>query len=423
MYNDVRTASEITKDMAGAIDITDPNLKLYYPLDGSYNSGLAGGTSATPQNADLNSFSNTAVPNATMTIDKSNVIDTNNSTASSNQVVTLLQKGGLSGTSASEPLTGSSKNDFLVGHGGNDTLTGGAGADIFAWQLGDTGSDSVTDFQAGQGDMVDLSGLLSGIAAGTLAANLNNYVRLTNNGTNMVLGVDVSGGGNINGSTGVGTTQTITFSNGLNNGLNDTLVNLVTKKIINLNLQSATPLVLDLNVDGVHTQSVDDGVAFDIIGNGQAQQTGWTDGVDGFLALDVNSDGRINNGSELFGSATRLADNSLAPNGFAALRQHDSNSDGQIDLQDAVFAQLKVWVDANHNGQTDAGELHALSDFNIAALHLDTTAVNQQDHGNAIQLISTWTDTQGHTHDLADVWFTTTSLKTPLVDPQPHVVI
>ena len=423
VYNDVRTATEIANDMKGAIDVTDPNLKLYYPLDGSYDSGLAGGTKATEKNADLTTFSSTEVGNATLTIDKTNVIDTNNTTASSNQSVTLLKNGGLSGTAANDTLTGSGKNDFLVGHGGNDSLTGGNGADIFAWQLGDTGSDSVTDFQAGQGDMVDLSGLLSGIAAGNLAANLNNYVRLTNNGTHMVLGVDVSGGGNINGSTGVGTTQTITFSNGLNNGLNDTLVNLVTKKIINLNLQSATPLVLDLNGDGVHTQSVDEGVAFDIIGNGQAQQTGWTDGVDGFLALDRNSDGLINNGSELFGSATRLADNSLAPNGFAALRQHDSNTDGQIDMQDSVFAQLKLWVDANRNGQTDAGELHALSDFNIAALHLGTKAVNQQDQGNAIQLISTWTDTQGRTHDLADVWFTTTSLKTPLVEPQQHVVI
>lgn len=65
---------------------------------------------------------------------------------------------------------------------------------------------------------------------------------------------------------------------------------------------------------------------------------------DGLLAIDLNHDGKINNGSELLGNSTRLADGSLARDGWQALAQYDDNADGIIDAKDAVFNDLRVWV-------------------------------------------------------------------------------
>ena len=53
---------------------------------------------------------------------------------------------------------------------------------------------------------------------------------------------------------------------------------------------------------------------------------------------------------------------------------HGSNGgsgDGVIDGRDAVFGSLRVWIDANHNGRADAGELVSLDDVNIVRLGLD----------------------------------------------------
>ena len=61
-----------------------------------------------------------------------------------------------------------------------------------------------------------------------------------------------------------------------------------------------------------------------------------------FLALDLNGDGRINNGSELFGA--------LSGNGFADLAQYDSDANGWIDENDEIFQRLKVWSGADDGG-------------------------------------------------------------------------
>jgi hypothetical protein len=83
---------------------------------------------------------------------------------------------------------------------------------------------------------------------------------------------------------------------------------------------------------------------------------------DGLLVMDLNGDGKIGDGRELFGSATVLKTGETATDGFKALRDLDDNQDGVIDATDAAFAKLKVWVDANGNGETDEGELKSLQD-------------------------------------------------------------
>ena len=179
---------------------------------------------------------------------------------------------------------------------------------------------------------------------------------------------------------------------------------------------SATPLILDLNGDGVRTTDVAHGVLFDVNDTGSPVHTGWVDAHDGLLVLDLNLDGRIHSGAELFGSGTTLASTGgKAADGYAALRAYDLNADGVINALDAVFQNLQVWQDNNTDGVSDAGELHSLASLGIASLDLNALAGAQVDNGNTLALVSSWTDSQGQSHQMADVWFSTTAPDKPMV--------
>src|SRR5205807_105269 len=89
------------------------------------------------------------------------------------------------------------------------------------------------------------------------------------------------------------------------------------------------PLILDLNGDGVKTRNVTAGAFFDHDKNGLAQQTGWVSASDGLLVRDCNGNGRIDDGTELFGDNTILKNGNKAPTGFQALADLDDNGDGK----------------------------------------------------------------------------------------------
>jgi len=170
-------------------------------------------------------------------------------------------------------------------------------------------------------------------------------------------------------------------------------------------LHFGTPIVLDLNGDGVSTQSIRNGVKFDLFADGKNINTGWVSSTDGLLVMDRNHDGVINDGSELFGEATKLSDGSTAKDGYAALRDLDSNHDGVIDASDAAFADLKVWVDANSDGVTETGELKTLQDLGIQSISAVADVNLSKDNGNLIGLTSSYQTTDGASHAAADVWF------------------
>jgi hypothetical protein len=106
----------------------------------------------------------------------------------------------------------------------------------------------------------------------------------------------------------------------------------------------------------------------------------------------------------MFGSGTQTP-NATGHDGFTALQQYDGNRDGVINSDDAVFSSLQLWVDANTNGFTDSGELHSLNDYGVASIDLGAVGGNEVLNGNRLGLVSTWSDTTGQQHQMADVFF------------------
>ena len=168
-----------------------------------------------------------------------------------------------------------------------------------------------------------------------------------------------------------------------------------------------TPVVMDLDGNGIQTTTAENGVTFDINNDGKADQTAWVARGDGLLVRDINADGQINNGSELFGSATSLGKGKTAADGYAAMRALDTNKDGVLDANDAAFGELMVWTDIDGNGITGANELTNLSDLGINSISLNATKSTQNNNGNLIGLMGSYTTTDGKTHTMGDVWFQT----------------
>jgi len=172
-----------------------------------------------------------------------------------------------------------------------------------------------------------------------------------------------------------------------------------------------SPIVLDLEGDGViSTLSYTQGVLFDLNADGVLEQVGWASPRDGQLARDLNGDGKINNGAELFGNATRLSAGGFATDGYDALRDLDDNGDLLLNADDFAFAELLVWKDQDSDGITDEGELFTLAEMEITELSLQTTRNPQTDQGNYIEVQSLYTTASGEQRVMADVWFLTAPL-------------
>ena len=151
-----------------------------------------------------------------------------------------------------------------------------------------------------------------------------------------------------------------------------------------------SPVLLDLNRDGLDLTSAADGVAFDLDADGKRERVSWVapGSRDAFVWMDRNGNGLVDDGSELFGDATVLSTGLRAKHGFEALAELDSialggNEDGVLDTSDLAFATLRAWVDDNHNGWSDPGEAATLVEAGVLEIGLDFIVTGRRDrNGN-----------------------------------------
>jgi hypothetical protein len=139
--------------------------------------------------------------------------------------------------------------------------------------------------------------------------------------------------------------------------------------------------VLDINRDGQIPTSgpTENLVRFDLDGDGSREAITWTatTNPDPFLWLDLNQNGRVDSGRELFGDATsHPIDENETRHGFVALAWYDSlrlggNGDGLISPADEVWSHLVLWTDLDHDAIADRGETLQLSASGVLALGLD----------------------------------------------------
>nr|WP_244661992.1 type I secretion C-terminal target domain-containing protein [Mesorhizobium huakuii] len=322
------------------------------------------------------------------------------------------------GTSGVDHLSGGGGNDVIVGRGGNDFLTGGAGADTFVIGTGDSipviggsgnagtisGYDVITDFVAGTdkltlpgtlvaataglvdgagdsvltigGDTVESHSVTNGIASffGTDAGTSPLAITTTSGvaaAVQYLMGTDIGNAGATLAFTATisGVNHTYVYTQTTASAGVGALVDLQGVTVANLNTLiggSVDPVILDLNHNGFTFSDVSHGAQFDMNGDGTKEQLAWNTSNDGMLAVDLNHDGKIDDGTELF---TPNFDGGHFASGAAALASLDSNHDGVIDHNDAAFSSLLIWKDANANGTSDAGELSSLADNGVASIN------------------------------------------------------
>lgn len=122
------------------------------------------------------------------------------------------------------------------------------------------------------------------------------------------------------------------------------------------------PLVINLDTDVASLS--DQTFYFDIDADGELDEISQLGAGSGYLALDKNGDGQINDGSELFGTASG--------NGFADLAQYDEDGNGWIDENDAVWDKLKIWCKDEEGNDV----LYRLADKGVGAICLQNVSTD-----------------------------------------------
>ncbi len=175
-------------------------------------------------------------------------------------------------------------------------------------------------------------------------------------------------------------------------------VNTASTSALNWVAPRRDPLVLDLDGGGISTSGINPAapIYFDHDGDGTLTASGWISAGEAIVVRDLNGNGTIDSGRELFGDNTILTRGpnagQLAANGFAALADLDANAsgvaDGKFDANDVAFSSVKLWKDLNQDGISQSGELFTFAQLGIESINVSGTATNINLGGGNTQTFS-----------------------------------
>ena len=296
------------------------------------------------------------------------------------------------GTVHADTILGSANYDVLVGGDGDDVLRGRDGSDYL---VGDNGNDSAFGgegsdaFEAGAGnDMID-----GGADIDTLYVSKERASFQISTVDGAITLTDISSSDNFGVDTLVGVEQ-ISFWDDF--------------------ISIASPIVLDLDGDGVRLIEKDvSNVRFDFDSDGIADRTGWMSAGDGMLVFDGNGNGVVDGASEVTFTGVEGARSDLD-----GLRSFDSNRDGLLSSLDDTFGSFMVWSDANQDGVSDSGEVLSLASLGISVIDLTGSSVNQiWDAGRNITLATGSFESLNGSGSFSDVAFVFEGSKPPAGRP------
>ncbi len=160
-----------------------------------------------------------------------------------------------------------------------------------------------------------------------------------------------------------------------------------------------SPVVLDLDGDGVELLTIDEGIAFDWNRDGMAESTGWAGPDDGFLVYDYDHDTLVTRADELM-LREYLPD---ATTDLEGLRAFDSNEDGTFNGEDKSWNDFGVWQDRNSNGITDEGEFQHLTEMEIVEIELESNGDEREVAGNTVYGSTQYHREDGSSGEVGDV--------------------
>jgi RHS repeat-associated protein len=186
------------------------------------------------------------------------------------------------------------------------------------------------------------------------------------------------------------------------------------------------PLVLTLDGSPIPLTDLPGGVLFDVEGDGALEHVAWTAAGSsaGWLVLDLDGDGAITTGAELLGTMVGRPRHARPVNGdnsFTLLAAYDDpanggNGDGIISAADAVFGQLRLWIDRNHDGVSQPDELVPLDTAGVVSIELSYQITRRRDGvGNVYRYRGTVHLASGRSVPIWDVFLATADAAPPQV--------